>query len=137
MANKKQMIWDIKEFDDIIFNEKEDGEVWWAELYDNDRRLLSIIYGSYALSGANHGFRDKYRLDLPIEEDMGYEIMDNTGDDPCLQYDGCDNVYVVSKDELMDKIKLNAEYKFVYEDFEEINDDEYITGYKHRKVRRK
>ena len=78
--------------------------------------MLSIIYGSHALGGANHGLRDGYQLDLPIEEDMGYEIMDLTNDDPSLQYDGCDNVYVVSKDELMKKIKLNAEYKFIDED---------------------
>ena len=134
MANKKQMIWEVKKFEDIIFNKREGSETYHAELYDDNRRLLSIIYGEHALYGANHGLRRIGASMSPeIEEDKGYEIMDNIGDNIDLEYDGGDNVYVVSKEELMEKVLDAAKYEYRWEDYQE---DEFHKGTKIYKVER-
>ena len=132
MANDKQMIWEVKKFEDIIFNKREGSETYHAELFDDGGRLLSIIYGEYALFGANHGMRYG-GSNRPIEEDNGYEIMDNIGDDIDCEYDGGDNVYVVSKEVLMEKIMDAAKYEYRWEDYQE---DEFHKGIKIYKVER-
>lgn len=132
MTNNKQMIWEIKKFEDIIFDKREGSETYHAELYDEGGRLLSIIYGEHALFGANHGMRNG-GSSRPIEEDNGYEIMDNIGDDIDLEYDGGDNVYVVSKEVLMDKIMDAAKFEYRWEDYQE---DEFHKGTRIYKVER-
>ncbi len=129
----KQMIWDIKKFEDIIFTKNEHWDGYQATLYDNNKCLLSIIYGEVALIGAQHG-KGKYPEDAE-GNDMGYEIMDSIGDSYERGFNEC---YVVSKEELMDKIKHSAKYEYRWEEFEDIDDNGcQIKGTKIHKIERK
>ena len=106
--NVIQYISEINSFDDIKFTKRGSRDMYHANIYNsNGDRLLSIIYGEDAMRGANHGKNSFYnRCDfLPIEQDMGYEIMDNIGD-IVWECDGVHNVYVVSKKELLERIYI-------------------------------
>ena len=128
----KQMIWDIKKFEDIIFTKSEYNDTYQASLFDNNGRLLSIMYGEAALIGAQHG-KGKYPNDAE-GNDMGYEIMDSTGDN----FDMVNECYVISKEELMDKIKHSAKYEYRWEEFESVEDNGcQIRGKKIHKIKRK
>ena len=128
----KQMIWDIKKFEDIIFTKSDNSDSYQASLFDNNCRLLSIIYGEIALTGAQHG-KGKYPDDAE-GNDMGYEIMDSIGDNYEMGFYEC---YVVSKEELMDRIKHSAKYEYRWKDFEDIDDNGcQIKGTKIHKIKR-
>ena len=76
---------------------------------------------------------DKY-LNETEGNDMGYEIMDAIGDN----FDIINECYVVSKEELMDKIKHSAKYEYRWEEFEDIDDNGcQIKGTKIHKIERK
>ena len=137
----KQMIWDIKKFEDIIFTIKKrwkrtENNSYQATLWDDKGYcLLSIIYGEIALYGAQHGL-GKYDDDDKPEDDMGYEIEDNIGDDINMKQN--DNYYVISKKDLMAKIKDSAKYEYRWEEFEDIDDNScQIKGIKIHKIKRK
>jgi len=130
---ESQSIDDIKEFKDIKFNKREDQDMWYANIMDGDKRLLSIIYGKHALTGARHG-KSNYSFKGDVKDDYGYEIMDSIGDDinPYQDFMG-DDCYVVSKEELMYKLNLAKKYVFNKVSCCECGG----AGYKIEKVKRK
>ena len=117
----EQDIKNINKFEDIKFVKRESSKTYHGQIYDGDRRILSIIYGEHALYGANHGDR-KYGNDVPFEEDQGYEIMDSIGD----FFQEYADPYVVSKKELMERIELAKKYKFIHEECCECEGQGYV-----------
>ena len=107
----KQDIKDINKFEDIVFTKRDSVDTWHASIYDKeqDRRILSIIYGHCALTGAGHR-KSKYYGDKP-KDDYGYEIMDMVGDN-YQNYEYGPDCYVVSKRDLMRKITIARKYIF-------------------------
>ena len=106
----KQDIKDINKFEDIVFTKRDDVNTWHAIIYDKEqnRRVLSIIYGEHALTGAEHG----YGIDLNKNGGgHGYEIMDMVGDEYIPDSFGPE-CYVVSKRDLMRKITIARKYIF-------------------------
>ena len=104
-----QKIYEIKKFEDIIFKKRELSNTYYACLEDeNGDVLVSIVYGENALSGAQHG--------------LGFGNEKND----C----GCDNCYVISKEDLMKKILDSA--KYIYE--HDTNVETYYTEFVHTKV---
>ena len=117
-----QKIYEIKKFEDIIFKKREHNNTYHACLDDeNGDMLLSIVYGENALSGAQHN------LGYSNEEDnFNYEIYDMIADNFDMVYDGCDNCYVISKEDLMKKILDSAKYTYEYNVNEENYHNEFV-----------
>ena len=121
-----QKIYEIKKFEDIIFKKRNHSNTYHACLDDeNDKTLLSIVYGENALSGAQHnlGYSNE-------ENNFNYEIYDMIVDNFDTEYDGCDNCYVISKDDLMKKILDSAKYTYEYN----VNEENYKNEFVQTKV---
>ena len=124
-----QKIYEIKKFEDIIFKKREHSNTYHACLDDeNDKTLLSIIYGENAWSGAQHGLsRIACKMsDYELKDDMNYEIMDYIVNNFEMDYDGGDNCYVISKEDLMKKILDSAKYRYEFNVNEENYHNEFV-----------
>ncbi len=123
-----QSLKDIKRFEDIKFTKGVTVEnMYYASIVDDRREIFSIIFGESALYGANHGMRKGSRV--PKEKDNGYELLDKLGDN-MADYSF---PYVVSKKQLMKRIKTAQKYTFDWKDCEECNAMGYILHKKERK----
>ena len=117
-----QKIYEIKKFEDIIFKKREHSNRYHACLDDeNGDVLLSIVYGENALSGAQHGLGFDNEKD-----DFNFEIYDMIVDNFDMEYNGGDNCYVISKEDLMKKILDSAKYTYEYNVNEENYRNEFV-----------
>ena len=121
-----QKIYEIKKFEDIIFKKREHSNRYHACLDDeNGDVLLSIVYGENALSGAQHGLGFDNEKD-----DFNFEIYDMIVDNFDMEYNGGDNCYVISKEDLMKKILDSAKYTYEYN----VNEENYRNEFVQTKV---
>ena len=123
-----QSLKDIKRFEDIKFTKGVTVKnMYYASIVDDRKEIFSIIFGESALYGANHGMREDSRV--PREKDNGYELLDKLNDN----MSDYSFPYVVSKKQLMKRIKTAQKYTFDWKDCEECNTMGYILHKKERK----
>ncbi len=123
-----QSLKNIKKFEDIKFTQGvSNKKMYYASIIDNRKEIFSIIFGESALYGANHGMREG--SNTPKEKDNGYELLDKLND----SMSDYSFPYVVSRKQLMRRIKTAQKYIFDWEACEECNTMGYILHKKERK----